>query len=445
MRKVLIIANRFPPIASSGSFRPAKFVKYLSQFGWQAYVISTDRSQGEGFDETLLRDIPSDVRVFRIPTPQPRPIDRLNKWLDGEHRTSNRSLSPQNPPQTTRRVSRLGVLRKAVLAPLRAIQYPPIDGEIYWALRVLLPARRLVLSEDIDLILTTSPPWSSMLSGLLLKFVTGRPWVADLRDPWTTDKARYGVTGWRHKIDRFLEPLLLRQADGIVAVTKDWMEDLRDRVGPNDGKNRLYLITNGYDEADFHTKPEHAPANGSIIDLWHIGSLYQGALTPLLAALNRLDERNQAMLRFHLVGYLHPQDIQRLETSPVREMFVHREKRLSHPDALLRMHDARILLLLNAYDCYPGKLFEYMRSGRPVLAITPPGLAADLVVRSGVGRVVFREDPERLTSILAEIAEDYEAFVRGAHTPRWEVIKQFERRHLAGMLGEVLSETLRPS
>ncbi len=75
MRKVLVIAYYFPPIGGSGTQRPVKFVKYLPQFGWQPYVISTDRPYGdgsEGRNETLLADIPTDVQDWRVPTPEPQ-------------------------------------------------------------------------------------------------------------------------------------------------------------------------------------------------------------------------------------------------------------------------------------------------------------------------------------------------------------------------------------
>ena len=81
MLKALIIAHQFPPIAGSGSFRPAKFVKYLNQFGWQPYVISTQDIESLGYDHTLVEDVPDTVPLLRIPTPYPKPRDRATRWL----------------------------------------------------------------------------------------------------------------------------------------------------------------------------------------------------------------------------------------------------------------------------------------------------------------------------------------------------------------------------
>jgi len=452
VKKVLLIAYYFPPIGGSGTQRPAKFVKYLPECGWQPYVISTDRPYGdgaEGRDETLLADIPPGVRVWRVPTPQPQPVQRLARWVGWRPKRTNDGIAAQ-PGVVAAPLPRLSPvtrIRRALLAPLYLIENPPVDPAFYWALRIVPLAQRIIRQEGIDVVLTTVPPWSALLTGALLRRLTGRPWVADFRDPWTANEFTYDPSPARRRCDERLERYLLARADAVISVTAPWLQGLQARVvGPAAAKP-FVLIPNGWDRADFPDLdavraglPPPAAGDGRIV-LLHPGSAYRGEPLPLLWALNRLaaDGAEPERLRFHFVGYVHPEDRRAIADSPHSRLFQLDPDRVPHDQVLRLMREAHVLLLLlrKGPGASSGKVFEYMVAGRPVLSIGS-GVGSRLVEETGIGVGIAPEDAEGLAGVLRQIAEDYSGFVTRHYRPHWPLIAQYERRALTGRLAEML-------
>lgn len=458
MKRVLFIAYYFPPIGGSGTQRPAKFVKYLPELGWQPYVISTDRPYGdgsEGRDETLLADIPAGVQVWRVPTPQPQPVQRLARLAGWQPRQAAATVGSitahaDNPEVTAASLPLATRLRRALLAPLYLVQDPPVDPALYWALRIVPVARRSIQQEQIDVVLTTVPPWSALLTGALLRRLTGRPWVADFRDPWTENEFTYTPTPRRRRFDELLERRLLDRADAVVSVTPPWLEGLRRKTRKAD--KPFVLIPNGWDRDDFPDLaavqaglPPPVTADGRIV-LLHPGSAYQGEPLPLLAALDLLAAEGVALDRlcFHFIGYVHPEDRQAIAASPHAHLFRLDPQRVPHDQALQLMREAHVLLLLRkGPGASSGKVFEYMMAGRPVLTIgSETGVAADMVRRCGIGCIVDPNDPERLAQVLRLITLDYEGFVAEYSHLNWEVINQYDRRMLTKQLAEISARVM---
>ena len=220
MRKVLLLAYRFPPIVSSGVQRPVKFVKYLRRYGWQPFVLSTDKCPGDILrDYTLCCDIPSDAPVWRIPSPDPHPL-KLVRACEINLDSSRDGNGFDGYQRTATRVSTMyrHALR-AVLFPITLLEYPPIDRSIYWVLRVLPRAVRIIRDNDIDIVMTTCPPWSTNVLGLLIRIFMRTRWVADFRDPWTINEKIYNQGGWRRYVDRAVEQAVLACADAVIGVT----------------------------------------------------------------------------------------------------------------------------------------------------------------------------------------------------------------------------------
>lgn len=453
MRKVLLIAYYFPPIGGSGVQRPAKFVKHLPEFDWQPYVISTNRPYGdgaEGRDKTLLADLPTDLRVWRVPTPQPRPVYRLAQWLgwrsvavEAYRRGETPPPAPTSPAES-RPPGRWAQLRHTLLAPLYLIHTPPVDPALYWALGIVPLAQRMIREEQIDVVLTTVPPWSALLTGALLRRLTGRPWVADFRDPWTDNEFTYAPTPLRRRTDEFLERRLLDRTDAVISVTPPWLEGLRSKTRRAD--KPFVLLPNGWDRDDFPNLaqaraglPPPTSADGRIV-LLHPGSAYQGESLPLLAALDCLAAAGVELERlcFHFVGFTHPEDRAAIAASPHSRCFQLDPVRVPHDQALRMMREAHVLLLLRkGPGASSGKVFEYMVVGRPVLSIGA-GVGSRLVEEVGVGIGVAPEDLQTLANALRQIVSDYAGFVAQHYRPVWEVITGYERRALTGKLAEVL-------
>lgn len=437
---MLFIAHQFPPISASGSFRPAKFVKYLPLYDWQPYVITTRKVEGLEFDPTLCDDFPEDSQIKRISSPFPRPLDRVINWLGKNlpilKSDIERFLDKNWQPNSFfNRV--LSLIIKVFLFPLTIIQYPPLDPVLFWSIKIIFPSYKLIRSEQLEVIFTTSAPWSSMLSGLVLKKLTGLSWVADIRDPWTTEELRYRSKSWRGVVNKYFERFFLRNADIVIGVTPNWVADLQRLARQESVTGKYKLITNGYDESDFEGTSIPKLDDISGVEISHIGSMFRGGLEPLLLGFQTIDTQAKERLRFKLIGYIHPRDQESLVKFPFNNAFAYRSKRITHVRALQIMRESHVLLLSLPFEYFPGKVFEYMRVGRPILALVPDGSMADLIQRAQIGCVVNREDTDRISEVLKQIAFDYDGFVNQYYQPDWRFIQRFERKILTKKLSSI--------
>jgi len=450
MRKVLFIAYYFPPITGSGVFRSLKFAKYLPEFGWQPYVITaTEDIQLHQFDPTLLEELPDEVQVWRVPAPHPQPYTALGQLL-------RRKPSVQSPPTqlseetesstVTSRPPLLKPLFRTLTWPLRLIENPPVDVQLYWALRIIPLAWRLIKQHQIDVIYTSSAPWAVLLTGLALKWLTGRPWIMDMRDPWVSDEYVCRDKGLRRKLDIRIERLALRAADRVVISSIGFVDELQTLAGPTVAA-KVMEITNGYDEADFviQTDEQITPVGER---RWvHLGTTIWDGFVPLGDAIARLGPDSQALqeITFVFHGWCDPRVLE--ATAPNKEQFVFGPV-IPHPQALALMQEAELLILLLGAQkhwsrFYTGKIFEYLRAGKPILGIGPRGVAAELIERCGVGCFVAAHETEKLIAVLRRIAGDYPAFLAEYYHPDWDMIAQYERQALTGKLAAVFNAMLK--
>jgi glycosyltransferase involved in cell wall biosynthesis len=453
MHRVLFIAYYFPPIGGSGVQRPAKFVKYLSEFGWRPYVISTDggRAQVE-FDQTLLGDIPSDVPVWRVPTPHPTPVNWLARWIGwrGNASQAGKEAQAASPGDSLGSSGPLWKrLRRMLLSPVYLIQEPLVDDALYWSLRIVPLAKTIVEREGIDLILVTAPPWSPLLAASLLGKLTNRPWVADFRDLWTDDTVCYTSTGIRRWLDKWLEGLVVSRANAVVSVSEPCLQILCRKAEERMMNKPVSVITNGWDRSDLAEGGREQLGvalnlgKDGTVTLVHPGSSYRGETTAIVRALRLLSSPEVSrQLRFHFVGYVHPQNQAEIGNSERSSSFQIERQRVSHPEAIELMRTSHILLLLgNDSFAARGKTFEYMLIGRPVLAISY-GPEAALIRECGIGCVVHPDDIGRLAQVLRHIALDYEGFVAEYYHPNWEEINRYDRRALTQQLAEVFARVI---
>ncbi len=446
-RRVLFIALAFPPQNSSGTFRSAKFVKYLGEFDWEPIVITLDWARvlaPQQQDETLLDDVPPDLPVYRL-----APFNPVRAL--GER--ARRRLSFAFPsggeagPATYSEVSKEERPRSWGYRVLRALYHfglaPLGDEHFYWALRALPACMRIARQHEIDVIFVSVSPWTSAVLGVWLKRWLRRPLVVDFRDYWTLwpIKARRPV---RDRLDAWAERWILRAADRLICVHEAMAEDFA-RLVPETAA-RSVVIPNGYDAEDFRTIARASSEAGAPTALVHTGMVWGDAAASFLDAVAWLKEHAPASWRVHFVGGLPPSNLRFVRERGLQDV-VAIEPRTTHREALARMVTADVLLLFitsheGGKKWCPGKLFEYMAAGRPILAVTPPGLASALIEAAGVGVSVEHRERERLRALLRDAALDPEGFARQFYHPQAAVIRRYERRALTRRLAETLEEVV---
>ncbi len=425
--KVLLVSYYYPPMGGAGVQRMLKFSKYLPEFGIEPHIVAA-HDPDYPHDETLLAEVPAGATVLRI-----EHSGLLQRALAWRQRRS--SAAPRAEPLAATGGTKAR-LRDAALALHANLSFPDDRGG--WARTAFAPASALVRDHGIEIVASSAPPASAHALGHRLARAAGLPWVADYRDLWA-DNPGYAAASWRRALDRRTEARWLADAAGVTVVTPSWRERFERQLG---SRTPIAFIPNGYDEADFEGL-QPVPAADGAFRLVHTGAFYgprdPGTLLDALALYLRAAPPGARALKLRLVGSLgsrfepalarfeadHPGVIERCPYVP-------------HRAALLEMLAADALLLFVGAGqgarhasvvagTLPGKLFEYLRSRRPVLLLgDEQGDAAMLLRRHGRGWIADQTRPER-------IAECLDLMMRGAPLPEPAAdAAVFERRALAG-------------
>lgn len=429
-KNVLIITYYWPPLGGSGVQRWLKFVKYLPQFGWKPYVFTPENPAYGIKDESLQKDIPVEAEIVRLPIWEPyEAATRLLGLIGGKKGAANtKGLVPENKSASEKLIS---WIRGNIFIP---------DTRVFW----VRPAARFLtdyLKENkIDTIVTTGPPHSMHLIGKGLKRKNPNlKWIADFRDPWS----RWGflesvMTGkLAMKIHRHLEANVLKSADKVVTVSPSWARQFN-----NLSKCHIHLITNGYDEEDFRGV-EIKKTEKFVIR--HVGFLSDRCkLDPFIAAMEELLIENKNFkesVQIDFLGEAHlkiKQRIQSLENLSSRATFTLSIAHEKIPEIYSR--SSLLLLVLTGFQSaenLPGKIFEYMATGLPVLGIGyEDSDAAALLRESGAGKMIDADRKADIKKYLLEIFEQWNS--KSLAVNSMSHVEKYSRKHLTEALTHIL-------
>lgn len=421
-RKVLVLAYGFPPRGGGGVQRTAKFARYLPDFGWAATVLTPEcRADDSEFtlDTSLLADV-ANVDVVHTGPPVTASDTPLKRFLQRLHRT----------PGGWRWCP---AVRANVLYP---------DQFFSWNKDVLATARRLLASGTFDVIYSTSPPVTAHLSAMTLKSEFGLPWIADFRDPWTDNRVAYRrIWRVRKAIDRRLERRVYATADAVIANTEANRATLIHRHAVPDTK--VATIPNGYDESDFQGVSSERPQDHFRIT--YCGSAYAD-YTPqaFVEVLQRfLTSRPGARIRWTIAGSAcdwaksNLDDMQIKERLELLGYIPHQQV----PQLLMSSHVLVQVLPPNSEHWVPGKIYEYLRSHTPILAIGDlPSEVDRILQRTGHGQMY---GPNQVAEAARSLAEMYDRWEQGAPCEGGSCngpVEVYERRSQAKQLASLLDD-----
>lgn len=415
MKRLLIITYYWPPTGGSGVQRWVKFSKYLPEYGWQPVIYTPSNPERLASDDSLLAEIPECAEVLKTRIVEPYGIYR---------KLTGRGGGEVNPVNSQKKG-----LGKRISLWIRGNCFIP-DPRVSWVRPSVRYLRKYLREHPVDAIVTTGPPQSMHLIGRALKRATGVKWIADFRDPWT-EMFYYKHLGLGRLADRRhrrLEQGVLDEADTVIAVTPPVRDDFQSRTS-----TPVVLITNGFDESDFPAT-SGARSDGKF-RVVHTG-LFAADGNPLnlwdaLASRCASDPVFADRLEIRLAG-----KTDREITDSIRERGLGKNLvdlgYVPHDRIVREQTDADVLILpLRREPEYakvlPGKIFEYLASGRPVLGIgQEDGVAASMLEETGAGRMFGWER----TGGLVE-------FMLGDH-PAGHGIDVYSRRNLTRKLTEIL-------
>ncbi len=440
--RVLMLTYYFPPMGGSGVQRSAKFAKYLPRYGWKPYVITARQGFDLSRDQSLLEDLHEEVTIRRVGLLE---FSKVRSFLKSHVRQRQEDLFRCRKDSGSAGSGRVGMLDWLKRGVSQAV-IP--DGEIFWAASAFLAGLSLMGSNRLSVIYSSAPPFSSHLAAIALGKRTKRPVVVDFRDPWV-DRAFYPWGPRRKAVEHRLEQYVLKHAD-VVICNHSPMRDYFLKVMPNEPASKFIVITNGFDETDFsyYREPSEGQRSSSMI-FSHVGQLYPGTTIPLVSALEGLLRQDPALagkLKVRLVGGLPmpTEDSLYLARSSAKAL-IELLPRVDHATSIQEMFASDVLILLLTAGglgqrWYPGKLFEYLRVGRPILAIVPEeGIAADLVRQFDAGLVT---DPGDWEAILRGIQAFLDGKVSVDKHASPEALYLYRRDALASQLAGVFSRLI---
>ena len=392
-KRVLIITYYWPPSGGSGVQRWLKFAKYLPEAGWEPVIFTPENPDFDLQDETLIKEISPNMEVIRFPIWEPYQLFAKVKKKGKSH--PGRILEQQKK----------GFLEKVAIW-LRANILVP-DPRVFWVKPSVQFLSQLLKEGQFQAIITTGPPHSLHLIGQQLKQKYGIPWLADFRDPWSQWEFldTLPMLPFIRRRHEALEQKVLQQADVVVTISPTFQRDLEKLSG-----RKIDLITNGYDSADI---PQDFATRPKVADRLHL--VYTGIIDairnplPLMQALKEEFEAAGQEISWTFVGKVSEQVQQQVQVDPWLRAHIHFVGYVSHQEVFdfYAKADALVLILTdtkNAKGNIPGKLFEYLASGLPVLALgDPQGDSSEILSQAGAGAVLSYGDQPAMRQALRRL------------------------------------------
>lgn len=431
MKKVLIVTYYFPPSGGPGVQRVLKFAKYLPEFGWHPVILTVEDGDYPARDPSLLKEIPESATIYRTRILEPY---RLYRRLTGK--APDAPVDVENIPLKGKSSS----ITESVASWIRSTLFIP-DARIGWYPFAVRRGLDIVKKEEIDAIYSSSPPYTTALIARSLHRSTKLPWIAGFRDPWTGFLSTPERWFLPRAIDRRCERSVFRDATAVEVAWKGIIEDVREKY-PGLDFSRFHYLPNGFDRDDF---PADARAENSEFTVTYTGSMY-GKRNPktFLQALEELVREgavDQDRVRLRFAGRFGGEVKQMIRSSPlasVTEVLPY----LPHSESIAELLRADALLLVvdeaeRSNEIVPGKVFEYIGSGKPILALAPEGAIADLIRETSSGYVAGNQD---IPAIKRAFLECYTNFAD--HAPRMSQnlasVRKYERREITRQLAALL-------
>ena len=432
MKRLLIITYYWPPSGGSGVQRWLKFVKYLRQSGWEPVIYTPENPELPEADSSLEKDIPKGVEIIRRPIWEPYLIYKRLAGLKKGDKLGAGFVNTKKKPGKLKGLSLW--IRGNFLIP---------DPRCFWIKPSVAFLSQYLETHPVDAIVSTGPPHSMHRIALHLHSKTGTPWLADFRDPWTNIDfyKELQLTSFANKIHHRMELEVLTEATRVTVIGPYMSTDFKRLL------DRSYrVITNGFDPDDTGL-PVSVQPEGKF-SIAHIGTM-AASRNPvsLWKALQQLSVELPGFkedLEIRLAGNIDIVILENISTSGL-EGCLNKIDYLPHDEVINLQKNTSVLLLQinntpNARMILPGKFFEYMASGRPILCIGPAdGDSATIIQETGCGLTAGFDETEL---ICEHIKTFYNAYKKNELVVSPAEINRFSRPELTKSLAALLNEMI---
>ncbi|MEC4048349.1 glycosyltransferase family 4 protein [Flavobacterium sp. SUN046] len=423
-KKILIITYYWPPAGGPGVQRWLKFVKYLPDFNIQPIVYIPDNPTYPIVDEALVKEVSDQAIILRNKIVEPYQLAGVFSKNNAKKISSG--IIPAAKKQS--------FLEKLLLWVRGNVFIP--DARFLWVNPSVTYLKKYIQEHNIDTIVTSGPPHSLHLIGLKLKEQVGVKWFADFRDPWTTigyHKA-LKLSSYAEKKHKTLESKVLNTADTILVTSKTTKTEFELLTN-----KPIVVITNGYDVENVAKQTLDEK-----FTLAHIGSFLSDRNPMILwEALQELVNEIPSFadhFQLKLIGKISQEIIDSIAHFQLKE-YINNLGYLSHIEAIEHQRKSQVLLLIEidseeTKSIIPGKLFEYMVSERPIIAIGPQDSDfAEIITTTNTGVFFTYSEKERLKKTILAY---YEAYLQNNLKVYPVGLQQYSRKNLTERLANVI-------
>ena len=423
-KRVLIVTYYWPPAGGPGVQRWLKFVKYLPEFNIEPIVYCPENPSYPLLDESLLDEVSTySVKVIKHPIREPY---KLAKQVSKKTKTISKGVISEGKKQS---------LIERLLLYVRGNFFIP-DARKNWIKPSTSFLTKYINKENIDTVITTGPPHSVHLIGLQLKKELNLKWIADFRDPWTTIgyHKQLKLTKRSKSKHKALEKAVLNSANHVIVTSWGTKKEFEQIT-----KQPITVITNGFDEEV--VGPQALDHSFSIS---HIGSLLfernPEVLWRVLSDLVKENREFEEKLQLNFVGFTNENVLQSLNNNNLSH-YINNIGYVSHKKSIVYQKKSQIVLLIEINSeetkaIIPGKLFEYLISKRPILAIGPKDSdVASILKETNTGNYFNYNDYDALKK---QIIQHFEAYKKNSLVVNGVGLEKYHRKSLTKSLATLI-------
>jgi len=418
LKRVLFITYFWPPSGKASLHWPLKIIKFLPEFGWQPIVLTVDEDTFSAKDESMLKEVSPNLEVYKSKSFEP-----FNIYKRFIGKKKNDQLIASETISTTNKsfAHRISIwIRMNLFIP---------DARIGWCLPGIGQGKKILRSKNIDAIVSVGPPHSVHLIGLSLSNKFHKPFYPVFIDPWVD--IVYYKNFKRSKItlaiDNHLEKKVIKQSAASIFVTETMKHNYVKKYPFAEDKS--FVLYWGYNEEDFGDLRPGKKTSEEII--LHAGNIFDFQDIPAFWERVKLEIKKGRNLKIKFIGTVSPRIRQSIETAGLSD---HTEYVgfLPYRQMLEELLNASYLLVCSTEPRHvPGKLFEYLRTGKLIIAFGNDNEEVKKILEDTNAGMMFRynEDGGKIFEPNNKLNTDISK------------VRVFNREKIAESLSKILNKT----
>ena len=415
MKKVLVVTYFWPPSGKATLHWPLKIIKHLPEFGCEPFVLTVKEDFYTRKDQSLLNEIDPKLKVYKSRTFEPF---NLYKKFTGkgkeEHIVESETISKTNKSFT-----------HLISIWIRMNLFVP-DARVGWYFSAVRMGKEIIRREKIDAVISIGPPHSSHLIAYRLSKIFHIDYYPVFIDPWVDiiyykNFRRSRVTS---ALDNYFEKKVLKTSTAAIFVTKTMKDDYIKKY--NFLNKKSFVLYWGYDEESFN----NIEYNGRITQdtILHAGNIfdYQNPVNFWKLVKERICAGNKLKIKF--IGSVSPAIKHEIKNAGLEE-YTEYAGFLSYKELLSELINAKYLLVCASEPRHvPGKLFEYMRTGRPIIAFGDDNKEVSDILKSSNSGMIFNYNENGRS--FFDLSDNFKTNL--------DIVKQYDRKLIAKQFSEII-------